>query len=145
MSEAEKGGHPSNCYTKEWNPEFSKDRGFKDQRPHVETKRGINAALDGVGLGFFLTDIEDELPSRAVEELEEFCQNVVVEDLGSGKGSAGQRRDAWLDDRSRGPTGSRYIRKHENPLTATGLYRLLKELVWHGLFLPLELQMLTKF
>jgi hypothetical protein len=123
----EKRRYPSDCYAKEWHPEFSKDRKFKEDESYIDRKRKIDA--DGDDFDIFLQDSEDSVPSCKVEEVLEFCRDVHLEDLKSGVGAAGagQQRAAWLDDRScPGLACSSFVRRYENPLTATGLYRLLK-------------------
>ena len=123
----EKRDYNSNYYKKEWDPEFLADRNFKEDESYVEYKRGINA--DGDDFDIFLRDSEDSVPCCKVEEVREFCQDACLDDLKKGARKAGTRRGAWLDDRScPGLMGSsRCVRKYHNPLTATGLYRLLKE------------------
>jgi hypothetical protein len=119
----------SDCYKKYWDPVFSTDRNFKEDEPYVEYKRGINA--DGDDFDIFLQDSEDSVPSSKVGEVKELCQDARLDDLKKGTGTAGTRRGAWLDDRSCPSmmSSSRCIRKYHNPLTATGLYQLLKESV----------------
>jgi len=97
-------------------------------------KRDIHA--DGEEISIFLRDVEDSVPSCKIEEVEEFVQGARLVDLKSGKGAAGQRRGAWLDDRSFADTKSgQSTREYENPLTATALYRFLKEPVCNELLL----------
>jgi hypothetical protein len=124
---SERGNYPSDCYAKEWDPAFLKDRNFKENESYVECKRGIDA--DGDDFGIFLQDSEDSVPSCEVREVEEFCQDARLDDLKSGMGATGQRRAAWLDDRSCASLTSG-VREYQNPLTATALYRLLKVPVW---------------
>src|SRR5438128_2169455 len=113
-----KKSYPPDCYAKEWDLVFSKDRNFKEEGSYVECKRGIHA--DGDDFGIFLQDSEDSVPSCKVEEVEEFCQGARLDDLKSGAGTAGQRRAAWLDDRSCARlTSSGCVRPYQNPLTAT--------------------------
>ncbi|KAH8588290.1 hypothetical protein B0O99DRAFT_693577 [Bisporella sp. PMI_857] len=121
----QRGHHPSDCYAKAWDPEFSEDRNFKEDKSYVECKMGINA--DGDDFGIFLRDSEDSVPSSKVGEVEEFVRGACLDDLKSGAGTAGQRRGAWLDDRSTPcSTTTRCVREYERRLTATTLYRLLK-------------------
>jgi hypothetical protein len=106
-------------------PLFSECREFKEDRSYAGYKRSLGA--DGHDLDVFLEDSESSVPSSQVEEVQEFCQGVRLEDLTSGVGTAGQRRAAWLDDRSfLNRTNDQCVRKYDNPLTATALYRLLK-------------------
>ncbi|KAF2181077.1 hypothetical protein K469DRAFT_590492 [Zopfia rhizophila CBS 207.26] len=119
--------NPHSWYTKEWNPIFSTDRDFRDYGSYVECTRRPDR--EGNNLGTFLQDYEDSVPSCKVEEVEEFCQDTHLDVLKSGDGTA-DRRTAWLDDRSfpRLETNSKgYVRKYQNPLTATKLCQLLKE------------------
>lgn len=134
----------ANCHSrdraKRWKPEFSTNRRPKEDCSYVKYRRelvreiGVSTENDDGepdDLDIFLTDFEDELsslaPSCAVEEVREFCQNPSLEDLKSGAGPAGHRRAAWLDDRSRlSLRGGGGVRTYENPLTATGLHRILE-------------------
>jgi hypothetical protein len=113
-----------------WDPVFTQTRDLKEDRSYVEYNGSIDAVDDP--LDIFLQDSEYLLDSSKVE-VEEFCQGLHLEDLKAGAVAAGarQQRTAWLDDRSfPGVTRSPRVRKHENCLTATGLYRILKEPVW---------------
>lgn len=125
MSGERGGGHPSNYYAKEWDPVFSRDRNFIEDRSYVDYKRGIDA--DGDEFGIFFQDSEDSVPSCKVEEVKEFCQAARLVDLKSRAGTAGQRRAAWLDDRSSDRLTSSRAREYENLLTAAALYEHLKE------------------
>jgi hypothetical protein len=133
---AEKRGYPLMCFANNWDPVFSTHRDLKDDdESFVEARRGIGAGGDD--LSIFLQDSEDSGSPCEVEEVREFCQGASLEDLKAGTGRAGQRQAAWLDDRnSPHLTGSGDARQYENPLTATGLYRLLKEPVWKESKLP---------
>lgn len=122
--------HPPNFDAKTWEPLFSKSRNFKDSR-YVDLRRGITADSDDFGV--FWRDTEDPAPLCTVEEVEDFCQNVDMENFESIAGTEGQPRRAWLDDRSSShPTSNGRVRKYQNPLTAAGLYQLLKIPVWEG-------------
>ncbi|PSS22711.1 hypothetical protein M430DRAFT_16661 [Amorphotheca resinae ATCC 22711] len=125
MSGERGGGHPSNYYAKEWDPVFSRDRNFIEDRSYVDYKRGIDA--DGDEFGIFFQDSEDSVPSCKVEEVKEFCQAARLVDLKSRAGTAGQRRAAWLDDRSSARLMTSRAREYENLLTAAALYEHLKE------------------
>ncbi|OCK76085.1 hypothetical protein K432DRAFT_307150 [Lepidopterella palustris CBS 459.81] len=122
----ERRGYPGDYYAKEWDPVFLTDRNFKEDESYVEKKRRIDA--EGNDISIFLRDSEDSVPSCKVHEVEEFCQDARLDHLKFGVGTAGQRRAAWLDDRrfSLLMSGG-CVREYQNPLTATGLYRLLKE------------------
>jgi hypothetical protein len=124
-----------NRHSKEWDSVFSKDRNFKEDKSNLEWKRSINA--EGDESNIFLQDSEDSVPSCKVEEVAEFCRGACFGGLESGAGTAGRRRGAWLDDRSYTSkvchcsndgnlTRNGGFRGYENPLTATGLSRLLK-------------------
>ena len=137
ISHLENKGTLSHYYTKEWNPVFSENRDFKEDGSYVEYKRSFGA--EGDDLGLFLQDLESSIPSCQVEEVKEFCLGVLLDDLKSGAGAAGQRRAAWLDDRRCARvTSDRYVRYHGNPLTATALYRLLKAAVRGPSCFPLQ-------
>lgn len=121
----------SDCCAKEWNPLFSKHQDFEESRFYLEARREI--VRDGDELKVFLQDFEEsgQGTSYLIEELQEFCQGTSLDDLKSGIGVAGQRRAAWLDDRTwcSDATG-KVVREYQNPLTATGLYQILNAPVW---------------
>jgi hypothetical protein len=106
---------------------FSTQREFKEDwtRSYVDQKRTIDAAWDGIEL--FYRDTDGSIPDCKVEELLEFASSLSLEDLKAGGGSAGQRRGAWLDERS-SPNRciTSRIREHKNPLTAAELYERLR-------------------
>jgi hypothetical protein len=112
-------GRLSDIYGKGWNPVFLEDRGFKEDGSWVELKRKMGAVGDDLDL--FLEDFESSVPSCQVQEVQEFCQSVHLNDLQSELRIAYRRRGAWLDDRS-----SEGSRKHTNPPNSNALYRLLK-------------------
>lgn len=117
--------HPLDYYAKEWSRRFSKDQNFKEDGSWVDSKRKMDAVGDEFGI--FLEDAESSVPCPQVEEVQEFCQGIRLEDLVASAGTAGQRRGAWLDDRcSVRLTNSRTVREYGNPLTATSLYQALK-------------------
>ncbi|KAE9369078.1 hypothetical protein N431DRAFT_345415 [Stipitochalara longipes BDJ] len=102
-----------------WDRVFSTKREFKEDwsRSYVDRKRDIEA--DGEGIGIFLQDYEDSGLDDKVEELKAFAGPVTLQHLEQGAGSAGLRREAWLDERS--ITGEK--RDHKNPFTATQLHQ----------------------
>jgi hypothetical protein len=141
------GGTFPDYYAKEWDPVFSQDREFNDDKFFVDIIRNIGAADDDIG--YFWRDgqqSEDSLTFSKFEVVEKFCKNANLQDLKSGTLSETQRRGGWLDDRSLLDVGCPFrgcndlncghlttktlVRNHNNPLTGTGLYRLLKEAVW---------------
>ena len=118
-------------YSKDWNSErFSAGRGFKEEQSWIDEKiSNLEAGEDG--LAIFLQDREEEVPSCQVEEVAEFCQGTSWDAVTQGTGSAGRRRAAWLDVRS-APRRSRnggLSMKYQNPLTATGLYKPLQNVI----------------
>jgi hypothetical protein len=124
-----RGSSTSHCYEKEWSSIFSKSLGFKGQGEFVgsfvDYKRGLNADCDDFRI--FLQDCESSVPFSQAEEILESCQHSSLADLKSGIGSAGHRRDAWLDDKT--PPclkGGKEFRGYDNPLSATSLYQKLK-------------------
>jgi hypothetical protein len=122
----------SDCCAKEWNPLFSKHQDFEESRFYLEARREI--VRDGDELKVFLQDFEESGPgtSYLIEELQEFCQGTSLDDLKSGRGQAGQRASCWLDDRTWcGEPNRNFVREYQNPLTATGLYQILKAPVWN--------------
>jgi hypothetical protein len=140
------GGILPHYYAKEWDPVFSQDRESNDDKFFVDIIRDIGAADDG--FGYFWRDAqqsEESLTFSKLEVVEKFCKNASLQDLKSGKLSETQRLAAWLDDRTHLDIGCPYrgcagvncahsttntlVRNHNNPLTSTGLYSHLKELV----------------
>jgi hypothetical protein len=122
----DKEGHISKSFPKEWVPVFSKDRKFKEDGSWKD-----NVEVDGGDdIGILVQEDEGSVPSFKTLEIEEYCEGATLDDLESGAGCAGQRRLAWLDDRScDDPPSTLSVREYENPLTATGLYRHLKKRV----------------
>jgi len=122
----DKEGHISKFFPKEWIPVFSKDRKFKED----ESWKGKLEVDGGGDIGILVQEEGSSAPSFKTLEIEEYCEGATLDDLESGAGCAGQRRLAWLDDRSCDDSPSTLsVREYENPLTATGLYRLLKKRV----------------
>jgi hypothetical protein len=124
-----------NRHSEEWDSVFSKDRNFKEDKSNLEWKRSIDAEGDEASI--FLQDSEDSVPSCKIEEVEELCRGASFGDLKAGVGTAGRCREAWLDDRSypskvchcstdENVRSNGGFRGYDNPLTATGLSRLLK-------------------
>lgn len=119
---------PSNCNAKEWNSIFSKRRPNNAKSWRTSLGR-MNE--DDNDFNIFPQDFEDTVLSFKAQEIDEFLQGASLEDLQSGRGLAGLRRSAWLDDRSlfgatSSQTRSQCNREYESPLTATGLYRHLR-------------------
>lgn len=119
--------YPSDIFVKQWDPIFSQKRNFKEDGSYVEFKRRMDA--DAEGLSIFLQDFDGVVPSCQNTEIEEYCEGSLLVDLQSGNGSAGHSRSAWMDDRCSDLPSDGYARHYLNPLTATGLYRALKERV----------------
>jgi hypothetical protein len=62
-----------------------------------------------------------------IEVLQDYCRGISREDVENGTGPAGFHRVVWLDDRNAPEMeGSGATRPYENPLTATGLHRALR-------------------
>jgi hypothetical protein len=122
--------YPLLCFTNVWDPAFftRHDRTGKDDVSAVETKK----SMGGVGdkLTIFLQDTEDLGYPCEADEVKRYCEGVSLEDLEAGVGEAGERRAAWLDDRNNlDLTESGNARLYDNPLTATGLLKYLKQTV----------------
>jgi hypothetical protein len=123
---------PSKYLVKDWAPIFSKDRRFKEDGSWKDCE-----VDGGDDIGIIVQEDKGSVPSFETLEIEEFCEGANLDDLESGAGCAGHRRLAWLDDRScHYLLSTPSIREYENPLTATGLYRLLKRRVRDGNWLP---------
>jgi len=114
------------CFENSWYADFSRLRKLDDDETLVEVKKKFDA--DGDDLGIFFMDSGDAASRYEVEELKDFCRGISLEDVESGIGTAGHRRAVWLDDRSSSQDLERsgHTRQYENPLTATGLRRVLK-------------------
>jgi hypothetical protein len=108
-----------------WYADFSRLRDLDDDETLVEVKMNVDA--DGDVLGNFM-DSGDAASGCEVEVLKAFCHGISPEDVESGEGTAGYRRAVWVDDRSssQGLERSDRKRQYDNPLTATGLRRVLK-------------------
>jgi hypothetical protein len=117
----------SEWFVKRWRPEFSIDRGFEDQRSWFEMNKYMG--LEGSDIDIVLNSFGELIPYRIAPEVAAFGQDARLDDLESGKGLAGLRRAAWLDDRSCMFTDCSCARQYWNPLTATGLYTALRERV----------------
>lgn len=116
------------CYSKTWNPMFSKARSFKGHHQSwFEVKRELGASSDEIDIMLQMQDDDDSVPSCEVEEVKIFCRGACLEHLTSGTGIAGVQRGAWLDDRSsHRHIGAQHAREYKNPLTAKALYQSLK-------------------
>lgn len=147
-------------FAKEWNPIFFTERNLKEDTPwrerkdtsvevieppifsternlEVEVLEGGNGNLPGPGhaevddFESFLWDCEDSVPGCNIAEVENFVKGCAsLADLRSGKGPAGERQEAWFDERSSAPlTGDLGMPdvEHEDQkvrvTTATGIYR----------------------
>lgn len=111
---------------KNWCPEFSRLRKL-NERTLVEVRKNVNANVEDVGTIFIVSGNSDS--PLEVEVLEDFCRGTSLEDVKVGKGRAGTQRVVWIDERNGSPDleGSGDARQHENPLTATGLFRALEK------------------
>jgi len=113
-------------FEKTWCPEFSRLRKF-NERTLAEVEKNIGAKVADLGT-IFIVSGNDDSPLE-VEVLEDFCRGTSLEDVKVGRGRAGTQRVVWLDERNgtEGLEGSGDARQHENPLTATGLFRALEK------------------
>lgn len=120
-----KGEHLDEFFENFWYPEFSTLRKLHDKRTlgYVKSKGDKN----GEEIGIFFTDSGDTHSPREFEVLTKFCCGTLLKDVISGEGTAGDHRVVWMDERTSSPAQGicRPARQHENPLTATGLYRAL--------------------
>jgi hypothetical protein len=120
--------YPLLCFKNAWYPTFfiHHDLAGKDEVPAVDVIESIGGSEDE--LTTFL-HVSKELGSLCdADEVKRYCEGVRLEDIKNGVGEAGTRRLAWVDDRN-SPflTGSGNARLCENPLTATGLLKYLKQ------------------
>jgi hypothetical protein len=132
--------YPLLCFTNAWDPAFftRHDLTGKDDVSAVEAKKNIGVVGDK--LTIFLQVSEDLGCPCEADEVKRYCEGVSLEGLETGVGEAGERRAAWLDDRnSLDQTGSGNARLCDNPLTATGLLKYLKQSVRTRLELLLRL------
>jgi hypothetical protein len=137
-----------NLFTKEWDPIFFQERDNHDNLSFVEEMRRLftndrlknpekylneivqDDAPNENGIEIFFCDFDDAMVLVQVDEAREFCRNVSLKGLRLGDGLAGYERASWVDDRCFSQKEKKWIvRKHENPLTATSLYRVLREKV----------------
>ena len=122
-----KGEHLDEFLENFWYPEFSTFRTLHDKTTLGVVKSRGDEIFDGEEIGIFFTDSGDEDSPREFEVLIRFCRGTCLEDVISGKGEAGVLRVVWVDERTSSPeeTKCEPARQHDNPLTATGLYRAL--------------------
>lgn len=114
----EKRHHVLDCYAKKWNPLFSNNKNTENDNPHFETTRKIDS--DGDEWNIFLRDSEESGPSSLVEEILEFVKGSECDAKWEG-----ERRDAWVDDRSSLVRTGAGVRIYGNPLTSPELERHL--------------------
>jgi hypothetical protein len=121
----EKIDYPEDCFENGWHPEFSSPRMREDDTAFADSE----TLVDGDENILEFLNSENTTSPFEVEVIEEFCRGESLGDLVSGIGTAGHRKAAWLDDRggSPDPTRSGHVRRYDNPMTATGLYRALKK------------------
>ena len=121
------GGATLDCFSKRWDSVFSTDRGINEDwsRLYVDKKRAIDGDFCD-GLELFLRDSDPSIPDIEIEELLELAASFSLEELKAGVLSAGQRRGAWLDERSSPDCNTSQTREHKNPLTATQFYERVK-------------------
>jgi hypothetical protein len=109
-----------------WCPEFSRRRKIKE-----ETLGGLKEKLDADEEEprnlFMLSETEDS--PLEIEVLEAFVRGTTLEDVETGRGRTGTQRVVWIDERNGFPDlkGSGEARRHDNPLTAAGLFQALKK------------------
>jgi hypothetical protein len=133
-------------FAKEWDPLFSKPRKPNDGRPFVERRREAalaNQALtdgntllesdqslhsDHNSVHIFHPDLDPSTSVLEVNDVERSYQNTSLPVLQSGNLPTGEKRAAWVDDRQLSNSeNGKLVREHNNPLTATALYHLLKK------------------
>lgn len=120
------------CFKNHWHPSFSvhNDNIGGDDQSAPDAQRAAGVVLDDT-MAIFLERDASPLVSPDIEDVQRYCEGANDENVESGVGDAGALRNAWLDQRN-SPylNGSGNAREHENPLTATGLFRQLKRPVW---------------
>jgi hypothetical protein len=115
-------------YAKKWSYNFADKQSLVnpdlcdfwiDQRPALDSDDEDDE------LGYLVEDSEEAGPSWPVEQLRKYCHGTWLENFVSEVRSKGQRRAAWLDNRSsQRQTG--HVRAYQNPLSAAELYRHLR-------------------
>ena len=119
------------CFQNAWHPSFfvHQDLAGKDDEPAVEFRKRRGDVRDK--LTIFLEDSEGWECLGQVNEVKKYCSGFKLEDIQDGVGEAGTQRRAWVDDRnSPSLTGVGNVRLCKNRLTATGLWRYLRQPVW---------------
>jgi len=111
------------CSSKKWNPLFSNNENTENSNPSVKTTRKYDA--DGDEWNIFLRGPKESCPSILVEEVREFVKGFECD-----KNWEGNRRAAWLDDRSSLVTTSEGVRIYDNFLTPAALAWHLSVPVW---------------
>jgi hypothetical protein len=111
---------------KTWCSEFSELRTVNEETL-AEVKKKVEADLGDLPNLFMLSGNTDS--PLEVEVLEDHCRGTSIEDVKAGKGRAGIERVVWIDERKGFPglKGRGDAREHDNPLTATGLFRALEK------------------
>ena len=124
-----KGEHIDEFLEIFWHPEFSIFRPLHDKTTLGVVKSRGGEIYDGEEIGIFFTDSGDEDSTREFEVLTRYCRGTCLEDVISGKSEAGELREVWMDERTSSQTETKceLARQHDNPLTATGLYRALNK------------------
>lgn len=113
-------------FEEKWCPEFFLRRTVHE-KGLAEMKHSVNADIEDLK-NIFIVSGNTDSPLEA-ELLGDFCRGSSLEDLQAGRGHAGTQKVVWLDERScqSNLVGPGEARRHENPLTATGLFRALQE------------------
>ncbi|KAF2493443.1 kinase-like protein [Lophium mytilinum] len=133
-------GLSGNYTPKKWDTLYSTNRIPREPESYVNCKRSLKASQTG-SITLFFNDQDDDQPFGKFQEVKQLCQYANLQDVALGLGAAGQRRVAWVDDRSivleenDGVSGG-HVRKCQNPLTATGLLRHLSTPRFNNTQLP---------
>ena|SRR5579871_4553009 len=123
-------------WAKTWDEQFSEDRSFKEDSPWIERKESLGAG-DDEDITLVMRESLVTEQSYIYQEVETYCRGVRIKDVEMGNGKAGQRRAVWLNDTTFGrPNTNGRGRVHENRLTATELFKALKEKVCLTLAAP---------
>jgi hypothetical protein len=134
------GSCPREEFCKEWDPEFTQERKFKEDHSHVERVREILPRTEGIA-SFFHED-DHPVPSCIIKEISQFCQHAEVSKLRSAVSDqrpAEEEGSVWIDDRCRRhlencecsgivnyTENSGCVRRYKTRLSASELYGYLK-------------------
>ncbi len=114
--------------TKTWDRAFFTHHNLTDRVKFSDVEEYKTNVYASGYLSLFMQASDDLGSPAETTEVERYCHGANFQALEAGIGDAGERRASWVDDRnSPHLTGKGNARRCDNPLTATGLLRYLKQ------------------